>query len=51
MNYATEEDKTSGKYEVVKVQGEGNHHNRLFVLVDKKAVFFLVGTSMHWEVG
>ena len=46
MNYATVEDKTSGKFEVVKVKGEDN----VYVLVDKKAVFFLVGTSMHWEV-
>ena len=46
MNYASTEDMTNGKFEVVKIKTESN----LYVLVDKKAVFFLVGTSMHWEV-
>jgi iron-sulfur cluster assembly protein len=43
MNYATMEETTSKKFDVVKAED-------VFVLVDPKAVFFVVGTVMDYEV-
>lgn len=43
MNYATTEDVASKKDEVVNAHG-------VYVLVDPKAIFFLVGTVMDYEV-
>ena len=42
MNYATEEMANAGKDEVV-------HGHGVIVLVDPKAIFFLVGTTMDWN--
>jgi len=42
MNYGTEEDKHSKKFEVVSGFG-------VDVLVEPSAVFFIVGTIMDWE--
>lgn len=43
MNYATQDDVDSKKYEMV------DAHNVL-VLVDPKAIFYVVGTEMDYEV-
>ena len=43
MNYATQEDVDSKKFEVVK-------EDSIFVLVDPKAIFYIVGTVMDYEV-
>ena len=43
MNYATKEDVDSKKFEVVEA------HN-ITVLVDPKAIFYIVGTEMDYEV-
>ena len=43
MNYATIDDQNSKNYEVIKEQD-------ITVLLDKKAVFFVVGTVMDYEV-
>ena len=43
MNYATEEDKDPSKYEIIPVAAD------LTVLLDKKALFFVVGTTMDYE--
>jgi Fe-S cluster assembly iron-binding protein IscA len=43
MNYATTEDKDSGKFEIIKQES-------LMILLDKKAIFFVVGTVMDYEV-
>lgn len=42
MNYATKEDTESDKYELINVP-------ELIVLLDKKAIFFVVGTTMDYE--
>jgi len=42
MNYATKEDIESDKYELINVP-------ELTVLLDKKAIFFVVGTTMDFE--
>lgn len=42
MNYASKEQVDAGKDEIV-------NENDVTVLVDPKAVFFLVGTSMDWN--
>lgn len=42
MNYATEEMVNAGKDEVV-------HGHGVTVLVDPKAIFFIVGTTMDWN--
>jgi iron-sulfur cluster assembly protein len=42
MNYATKEDTESDKYELINVP-------ELTVLLDKKAIFFVVGTTMDFE--
>ena len=43
MNYATIDDQNSKNYEVIKEQD-------ITVLLEKKAVFFVVGTVMDYEV-
>ena len=43
MNYATIDDQNSKNFEVIKEQD-------ITVLLDKKAVFFVVGTVMDYEV-
>ena len=43
MNYAKTQDLLSGKDEVVQSHG-------VTVLVDPKAIFFIVGTEMNYEV-
>lgn len=43
MNYATKEDRELEKFEEIKAEG-------IVVLLDKKAVFFVVGTVMDFEV-
>ena len=43
MNYATINDQNSKNFEVIKEQD-------ITVLLDKKAVFFVVGTVMDYEV-
>jgi len=43
MNYASEEDLKKGKDELVRSHG-------IQVLVDPKAIFFIVGTIMNYEV-
>lgn len=43
MNYASNDDLNSGKYELVDSHG-------VKVLVDPKAIFYIVGTVMDYEV-
>jgi hypothetical protein len=43
MNYATQADKDTKQFEVIQASG-------ITVLLDKKAVFFVVGTVMDYEV-
>jgi iron-sulfur cluster assembly accessory protein len=43
MNYATQEDVDGGKHEIVRADS-------LYVLVDPKAIFYIVGTIMDYEV-
>ena len=45
MNYGTDADVSSNKYEVVDVPAYG-----VKVLVDQKAIFSIIGTEMNFEV-